>query len=272
MRSETCSVTKHNKFAERVFAYTDYLLRTKPNIKHLAQEAYVMFSLNRTVEWLETKSVEDARKLTQVAMKSVGKIREKFYERREAIREQRKELLERKRKEEAERKLKRMQEREIIFKDILFFGLYQDAARVSENVGQLKAKGDKLDALKAQLRFREHILEQEADSRLFRFSRKEADGKRANLSVEELSENVKELIRLANERGGSDVFGNRMMLGRRLIHKMNDSDGNLVDYEAEIISTVPGYPEWVNLKYNDDDDVYVEKLQEEIDNGNIVLQ
>ena len=58
-RTITNSVVKHNKFAERVFAYTDQLLKFKPNISHIAQEAYIMFCLNGTAEWLAKKTPEE---------------------------------------------------------------------------------------------------------------------------------------------------------------------------------------------------------------------
>ena len=59
------------------------------------------------------------------------------------------------------------------FKEILYFGLYQEVSEVDKKLDLIKGKGEKLDALKAQLRFRETILEQEAsDKSLSSFSKR----------------------------------------------------------------------------------------------------
>ena len=62
MRQETQGTAKHNKFCETIFAYYDQLLRTRPHISTICAEASLMFSYNKTVEWLEAKSEEDGGK------------------------------------------------------------------------------------------------------------------------------------------------------------------------------------------------------------------
>ncbi len=68
------SVQKHNKFAERVFAYTDYLLKVKPNATHITQEATIMFSLNMTSEWLHSKNEKERKELIKSAKFKEGLI------------------------------------------------------------------------------------------------------------------------------------------------------------------------------------------------------
>ena len=46
LKQKTASVEKHH----------DQLLRFKPNISTLATESYVLFTLNKTAQWLEGKS------------------------------------------------------------------------------------------------------------------------------------------------------------------------------------------------------------------------
>lgn len=50
---KTKSVVKHTKFPERVFAYLDHLMKSRPNSTSIANEA-TMFSLNQTGKWLES--------------------------------------------------------------------------------------------------------------------------------------------------------------------------------------------------------------------------
>ena len=84
-RDKTNSVEKHNKFSEYVFAYYDQLLRFNPNIQTLASEPYVMFSVNRTSDWLNQKSPEELEKLLSDARKNVSSIQKQFKERKEEI-------------------------------------------------------------------------------------------------------------------------------------------------------------------------------------------
>ena len=41
---KTKSVTKHNKFAESIFAYMDCLMKARPNVSLLTCEAVIMFA------------------------------------------------------------------------------------------------------------------------------------------------------------------------------------------------------------------------------------
>jgi hypothetical protein len=52
------STQKHNTFAKSVFGYLDNLLRKKSNISVLASEAYIMFTANKTEQWIESKTEE----------------------------------------------------------------------------------------------------------------------------------------------------------------------------------------------------------------------
>ncbi|KAH3747450.1 hypothetical protein DPMN_181877 [Dreissena polymorpha] len=35
---------------------------------------------------------------------------------------------------------------------------------------------------------------------------------------------------------------------------------------------VPGFPEWFNLKYEDDDDIYTARLEEEFQDGDVLIR
>ena len=276
------SVVKHNKFIERVFAYTDHLLKFKPNITHVAQESYIMFCLNKTADWLEMKDENERNIIIQNAMRDAPKLHVTYMERKREIKQQREENLKKKRDEEERRRLNLLKERETIFKDILYFGLYQTEAQLERSLDEIKGVGEKTDALKAQLRFREQILQQPANKNLFRFSEKSDDGKRRNFKWTELKDQCLQLISHACELpiGPDDVNKASFLVGRRIVHKLvekfdeNDDDevGTLKSYPATVISIVPGYPIWFNIKYDECEKLYVEKLQEEIEKGNIILE
>ena len=58
-----------------------------------------------------------------------------------------------------------------------------------------------------------------------------------------------------------------------MLEKNDENDdkeeGTPREYSATVISYVPGYPAWANLKYDNDDAIYVENLQEAIKDGTI---
>ena len=84
-RKETISVKKTNTISERDFAKLDRLLREKPHATMLSLEAHILFSNNKTKEWLESKSPEELKSLMETARKSVAKHKQKFKERLSAI-------------------------------------------------------------------------------------------------------------------------------------------------------------------------------------------
>ena len=77
-RKETISVMKTNTISERDFAKLDWLLREKPHATILSLEAHILFSNNKTKEWLESKSPEEFKSLMETARKSVPKHKQKF--------------------------------------------------------------------------------------------------------------------------------------------------------------------------------------------------
>ncbi len=53
--SETLSVPKTNVDPERDFANLDRMLLQKPNARHIALESMILFSQNKTSDWLKKK-------------------------------------------------------------------------------------------------------------------------------------------------------------------------------------------------------------------------
>ena len=130
MRELTKSVEKHNKFSESVFGYLDRLLRFKPHLKTLSAEAYVMFAVNKTSQWLENKEANDVEQELLNAYKDVEKTRKKYRERKEEI-SRRKHAILREKMEKAEAS-RIKQEREIVQQTnaVLFWGLWQTVEQV----------------------------------------------------------------------------------------------------------------------------------------------
>ena len=85
IREKSKGLPKHNKYSETIFGHLDRLLREKPNISTVASEAMIMFSHNKTSEWLETKTASERTALLREARKDIHTVRTSFKERHRKI-------------------------------------------------------------------------------------------------------------------------------------------------------------------------------------------
>ena len=93
LRQVTAAVPKHNKFSETIFGHLDGIVRDKPNISMIANEAYIMFIHNKTLDWLLGKNVKDKTSLLINVRQNVQKSRKLLKERALEIERQRKLIL-----------------------------------------------------------------------------------------------------------------------------------------------------------------------------------
>ena len=85
---ETRSVPTTNLAPERDFAVLDNLLSQKPNATYIALEAVILFSHNKTSEWLKGKSQNEQLRLIQAARTLTAVHKSNFHRRREDIQKQ----------------------------------------------------------------------------------------------------------------------------------------------------------------------------------------
>ena len=90
---QTASVPKTNVISERDFARLDWLLHEKPNASTLSLEAMVLFSNNRTVSWLSSKSADEIQSLLQQARTLAPEFKRLYKDRREQIIKDRTQIL-----------------------------------------------------------------------------------------------------------------------------------------------------------------------------------
>lgn len=275
-RSETISVNKTNTISERDFAKLDRLIREKPHATMLSLEAHILFSNNKTMDWLDSKSPDEVKTLMETARKLVPKHKERFRERLAAIEAYRLEM----QKKNQEDKIAAMQrlllEKERITSDMIKYGLWQSESDVNEGLQLAKTETQKRQSLKAQLRFRKTVLQQHApasDKDIFKFSTKS----KGQLNSKALRENLLKLINeaAAVECSSLPVHGGAEnpinLVGKCIDHQFKE-DGQLVTYSGKVVSTVPGFPEWFNVVYNNEPDVvYSYKLLEDFGNGDLKI-
>ena len=78
-------VSKTNVVSERDFGKLDRLLHEKPNATTLSLEAMILFSNNKTMNWLTSKSPEEVQHLLQAARKVAPEFRRLFKQRKQII-------------------------------------------------------------------------------------------------------------------------------------------------------------------------------------------
>ena len=170
----TVSVKKTNTISERDFAQLDRLIREKPHSTMLSLEAHILFSNNKTSEWLHNKSKKELKTLTESAQKVCPEHKRKFKEHMANIAAHRQEMqMQRERdKQAAEQRL--LQEKERITTEIIDHGLWLTAADVDDGLALLKSETKKTEALRAQIRFRKTLLQQ-SRTRIFSNSQKKEE-------------------------------------------------------------------------------------------------
>jgi len=266
LTNETKSVSKTNAVSEWDFGKLDRLLHEKPNASTLSLEAMVLFSNNKTIKWLNSKSAEEVQHLLQTARKKAPEFKRLFKQRKQDILEGRiKALHEKQCALDAARK-RGLRLKEKLTQDIIHFGLWQTREEITTGVAKQKSKAGKLKALKIQLNFRKQVLNQKSyhDKELFLFSKN-----RQQYSVDKLIENLCRLICEEEPVQGQANEVQESLVGKSIKHKWRDENGIEQWYFGEVLSKVAGTDEWYNVQYEGEDDIMTINLHEDIDLGDL---
>lgn len=86
---ETMSALKHNKVPEFFFGQLDFLLKYRPNASALCNEAYLIYSHNKTKEWLDNLDDKTKEQYLNDSRREGVIMRKKFQERMKAIADKR---------------------------------------------------------------------------------------------------------------------------------------------------------------------------------------
>ncbi|WAR22430.1 hypothetical protein MAR_016404 [Mya arenaria] len=261
---KTVAAPKTSCFAESVFGQMDHMLRTKPNISTLAAEASIMFANNNTLEWLQSKITKERSQVIKTASRNVPSMRRKYKERIDTIKEQRRIKLQEKirKKEQAERD--RIEKQENYTREIIIHGLWQSQAEIDQMLASYETNQQKIQALKTQLKFRRQVLCQVPENKSdFNITKSVGGQKRKNLTVEELTNNLKLLVQRAIVKDRESDEQVHMLVGKKIKHRFKETvveNGEKVDvlkwYTGKVISQVPWFREWFNVLYDNDPAVY----------------
>ena len=188
----TQSVPKTNKVSERDFALLDRFLKEKPNASTVAIESLILFSQNKTREWLGKKTNAERAWLFQAARKLTPKFRKKYKERKQEIQQYRASVIQARRKAKEAKSKKDEAIRHELTEEMIMNGFWQTEAEIDKELQRTKSITQKKKKLKNQIKFRKLVLLQEyhQDKTVFQFFIK---GKQ--LSVPELKQNLSKLVK-----------------------------------------------------------------------------
>lgn len=114
LKEESESAARHNKFPERIFGLTDSLMRPRPNATEMCNESFIMFTNNKTLEWLEKKSDVERAVMLRDAHRFGPQLRKQYKKRTEEIAAQRLIELRKKQQQKEKQVLKALREKEIL--------------------------------------------------------------------------------------------------------------------------------------------------------------
>ena len=208
-------------------------------------------------------------RLIALAREEGKEIRKTFKTRLKEIEAKRVEEMNRKKEELAKKEAKRLKDAEDMTNDMCFYGLWQSANQVEEGMSRLPIKEHR-KALESQLKFRKNVLKQKStDTIIFYFSRKNETGKYIRLTTEQLKHNLLTLItdtlkEVTSEINQPDI---PLFVDKTIEHEFSDGK----KYIGKVISVVPGFPLWYNIKYEDDDAIYAYNIAEDYKSGDVKI-
>ena len=169
---ETKSVPLTNVAPERDFAVLDRLISHKPNATTIALESIILYSHNKTSDWLKNKPQSEQNKLIEAA-RTLTKVHiANFCKRRKEI-----EALHLKMVQKRQEEITRKSEKELKVKKGLtkklqkLGGLWTTEKEIEDGLRKMKTTKAKQNALKIQISFRKKVLGQlYSDKVVFQFS------------------------------------------------------------------------------------------------------
>ncbi|KAL4224824.1 hypothetical protein ACF0H5_015520 [Mactra antiquata] len=128
-------------------------------------------------------------------------------------------------------------------------------------------------ATKAELmsKVRRYVLKQNpTESGCYLLSTTE-NSKKRKLTVDEIKVNVKKLVNHAFTVQPTNYDTDQPILTGKIVQHAFDEDDEIVWYKGTVISQVPGYPEFYNIIYEGDQAVYVYKLLQDYQTGDLKI-
>ena len=276
-RADTASAPKHNKLPERIFGYLDFLIKKRPSASAIANEAQVMFVFNKTSDFISSLNQEQMTDMIKSVIGKPTKELRKTAKQREQMRHEA--LL--KKQQEKQNQLERSRKSKLKRKEdltnlIIDAGLWQSRQQVEDKMIQCESDNERFHACRNQIRFRREVLHQYLpEDKKFKFSEKGVQ-KSWTAMRDHLLKFIEAALSVAEGDSAQstildDEVINIPLLVGKIVNHFFIADGQRIPYTGKVVSQVPGFPQWFNITYDDDDAVYTYKLIEDYKDGNLEI-
>ena len=199
VQSQTKSVSTTNVASERLFAQLDRMKREKPNSTLVALEGMILFSSNKTGNWLAQQSPQRRHELFASVIKGAQEHRELYQERCAAIEAHHRHTIQEKQRQREEKEKRDLETKLQLTNEISEVGLWTTTHDVSARLAAIPLASRKIAAIKSQIRFRKIVLQQTHQGKtFFQWS---AGGK--VFTWQELAQNLLKLISAATSTTGA---------------------------------------------------------------------
>ena len=189
-------VPKTNKISEADFAILDLLVRKKPNASINTFDALILWSKNKTVEWLDNLPIGEKQGLFKDARKGAASIAEKFKLRKAILEEEKADILKKRLEQKVAKEAKENQKKTEATNSLAEIGkLWVNEDEIDTSLEEFEGDLEKRKALLCQINFHKIVLKSKGPKSLFNKTKLLSE-KRVDLNVAELTSNLKEIVNL----------------------------------------------------------------------------
>ena len=158
-----------NKISEADFSIIDLLIRTKPNLSCQAMLALIMWSKNKTIEWLNELDEDTKNQHLDDARKNFPEMKKKYKERKKALKEKKLEMVLKKQQKLKEKEVSADQKKIEAVNGLVNQGLraWLSPEEALDNLNSIESESKRQEVILAQLAFYKHVISLKCPAKLF---------------------------------------------------------------------------------------------------------
>jgi E1A/CREB-binding protein len=187
--SRLSAVPTTNTVSERDFAQLDMLMRSKPSAAVTTFEAIIMWSNNKTSDWLNSLSPEEQAKVINEARVSTPEFQKSIKEKQQLLYQKKLEVLKKKQEKKVKQEEKQHSNKVRLTQKITEIGGLWTSLEDLEKFKTGKDKGKFKEAILTQLQFRRVVLNSKGQKNLF-----QQQHKGQQYTLEQQEDNLKQVI------------------------------------------------------------------------------
>ena len=158
-----------NKLSEADFSIIDLLIRTKRNISCQAMLTLIMWSKNKTIEWLNELDEDTKNKHLEEARKNFPEMKQKYKDRKKALKEKKLNMVLKKQHELKEKEMKADKKKIEAVNSLVSHGMkaWLSPVEALENLQAIEDESERREVILVQLAFYKHVISLKCPASLF---------------------------------------------------------------------------------------------------------